>query len=107
RRWRPCVSRILNRVGTRPTGRIRASLACLSPWLRDLRSRPRNGRSHGLRASARGPCPRSIRNSLDRKSTRLNSSHVSTSYAVFCLKKKQQRQEDARENRHIDVLSAS
>src|SRR5438067_9544648 len=25
---------------------------------------------------------------LDRKSTRLNSSHVSSSYAVFCLKKK-------------------
>src|SRR5699024_4783108 len=25
---------------------------------------------------------------LDRKSTRLNSSHVSTSYAVFCLKRK-------------------
>src|SRR5690625_6212259 len=24
---------------------------------------------------------------LDRKSTRLNSSHVATSYAVFCLKK--------------------
>src|SRR5699024_11852627 len=28
------------------------------------------------------------RNSRDRKSTRLNSSHVSISYAVFCLKKK-------------------
>src|SRR5438067_6988478 len=27
-------------------------------------------------------------NSGDRKSTRLNSSHVSISYAVFCLKKK-------------------
>src|SRR5699024_12004474 len=27
-------------------------------------------------------------NSQDRKSTRLNSSHVSISYAVFCLKKK-------------------
>src|SRR5699024_12757028 len=27
-------------------------------------------------------------NRRDRKSTRLNSSHVSTSYAVFCLKKK-------------------
>src|SRR5699024_7470044 len=27
-------------------------------------------------------------NVLDRKSTRLNSSHVSISYAVFCLKKK-------------------
>src|SRR5690606_41055705 len=25
--------------------------------------------------------------SIDRKSTRLNSSHVKTSYAVFCLKK--------------------
>src|SRR5699024_11742191 len=28
--------------------------------------------------------------SSDRKSTRLNSSHVSISYAVFCLKKKKQ-----------------
>src|SRR5699024_6267937 len=27
----------------------------------------------------------------DRKSTRLNSSHVSISYAVFCLKKKNKR----------------
>src|SRR5256886_2910831 len=29
--------------------------------------------------------------SLDRKSTRLNSSHSQISYAVFCLKKKQPR----------------
>src|SRR5690625_3759613 len=29
---------------------------------------------------------------LDRKSTRLNSSHVAISYAVFCLKKKKQTQ---------------
>src|SRR5204862_6895730 len=28
---------------------------------------------------------------LDRKSTRLNSSHVEISYAVFCLKKKKKR----------------
>src|SRR5690625_6077165 len=28
----------------------------------------------------------------DRKSTRLNSSHVAISYAVFCLKKKKSRQ---------------
>src|SRR5699024_11883894 len=28
------------------------------------------------------------RKDIDRKSTRLNSSHVSISYAVFCLKKK-------------------
>src|SRR5439155_10202008 len=31
-------------------------------------------------------CPET--NHLDRKSTRLNSSHVAISYAVFCLKKK-------------------
>src|SRR3712207_8841924 len=28
---------------------------------------------------------------IDRKSTRLNSSHANISYAVFCLKKKKQR----------------
>src|SRR5699024_12080116 len=38
-------------------------------------------------------CPRSASDGVqgkgrDRKSTRLNSSHVSISYAVFCLKKK-------------------
>src|SRR5690348_18115060 len=30
---------------------------------------------------------------LDRKSTRLNSSHPSISYAVFCLKKKKKKNE--------------
>src|SRR2546430_8272945 len=30
----------------------------------------------------------------DRKSTRLNSSHSQISYAVFCLKKKKQQQEN-------------
>src|SRR5437899_4086432 len=29
---------------------------------------------------------------LDRKSTRLNSSHLGISYAVFCLKKKKRRE---------------
>src|SRR3989442_7931685 len=32
---------------------------------------------------------------VDRKSTRLNSSHVRISYAVFCLKKKNKRQRTA------------
>src|SRR5436309_12349070 len=31
-----------------------------------------------------------VRLPLDRKSTRLNSSHVKISYAVFCLKKKKE-----------------
>src|SRR6266487_156710 len=36
-------------------------------------------------SAARSPC---LRTGGDRKSTRLNSSHPSISYAVFCLKKK-------------------
>src|SRR2546426_3756740 len=32
----------------------------------------------------------------DRKSTRLNSSHLVISYAVFCLKKKKQQHEQSR-----------
>src|SRR3989440_6200378 len=33
-----------------------------------------------------------VNNALDRKSTRLNSSHDQISYAVFCLKKKKKRE---------------
>src|SRR5699024_12210912 len=36
----------------------------------------------------------------DRKSTRLNSSHVSISYAVFCLKNKKIKLHDKRERLH-------
>src|SRR5438477_1835014 len=47
-------------------------------------------------AAGRGPPVQKVRTHLllgsrglqDRKSTRLNSSHMSISYAVFCLKKK-------------------
>src|SRR5437870_10747948 len=41
-----------------------------------------------LFAPAQGAAARSLCVTLDRKSTRLNSSHVAISYAVFCLKKK-------------------
>src|SRR5256885_12078311 len=41
---------------------------------------------------------------LDRKSTRLNSSHLVISYAVFCLKKKQQP--DALGNRYHRTAAA-
>src|SRR5258707_9884301 len=34
---------------------------------------------------------------LDRKSTRLNSSHANISYAVFCLKKKKTQQASSRD----------
>src|SRR3712207_8202031 len=47
-------------------------------------------RTHRGRAAAGArPGPRRRRRS-DRKSTRLNSSHANISYAVFCLKKKNQ-----------------
>src|SRR2546426_6030669 len=59
------------------------SRAADSPWLRLLHGRAvlaRRGRHRGARDGARG----AVR---DRKSTRLNSSHLVISYAVFCLKK--------------------
>src|SRR5690348_17940013 len=43
-----------------------------------------------LGARPRGPKARQL-GVLDRKSTRLNSSHPSISYAVFCLKKKKKQ----------------
>src|SRR5256885_12151612 len=57
---------------------------------------PREGWSHSRKRSparvgrhrARRTGPASRRASRDRKSTRLNSSHLVISYAVFCLKKK-------------------
>src|SRR5207248_7611403 len=39
-----------------------------------------------------GRCIAAICDFLDRKSTRLNSSHRTISYAVFCLKKKKKKQ---------------
>src|SRR6266496_5143995 len=41
----------------------------------------------------RRPRPAALRGGGDRKSTRLNSSHVESSYAVFCLKKKKKKKE--------------
>src|SRR5207249_11239863 len=69
-----------------------------------LRVRPTRERGDGLRRWTRGipgppagPRARAGREPpgaglQDRKSTRLNSSHVSISYAVFCLKKKKKKQ---------------
>src|SRR5690625_5445605 len=49
--------------------------------------------SHAIAALVNGdiatvPAYRAVTSHQDRKSTRLNSSHVAISYAVFCLKKK-------------------
>src|SRR5690348_17990456 len=50
-------------------------------------SAPDDG-SHPRSSPCRPPRPPGLRTVRDRKSTRLNSSHPSISYAVFCLKKK-------------------
>src|SRR5690349_22402715 len=48
------------------------------------RARARAPAARGTRGAAAAP----VADRRDRKSTRLNSSHVEISYAVFCLKKK-------------------
>src|SRR5437868_7339383 len=85
------VNHVLNSV-TPPPENI------LLPYTTLFRTRRRRDRArrHGARDGtriARTPgSPGGGRAPLrDRKSTRLNSSHVSTSYAVFCLKKKRER----------------
>src|SRR3989442_2786912 len=57
----------------------------LFPYTTLFRSDRPAARAHGGGGGARG-APAS--GGADRKSTRLNSSHVRISYAVFCLKKK-------------------
>src|SRR5690606_42130220 len=66
----------------------------LCRWLRQrnvMRSYTRKSKSFGGNVHYRNlriSRLRIWRRNIDRKSTRLNSSHVKISYAVFCLKKK-------------------
>src|ERR1039458_10667761 len=57
----------------------------LFPYTTLFRSRRMFGTTHLLHRTRSWACSR------DRKSTRLNSSHLGISYAVFCLKKKQKK----------------
>src|SRR6266496_4924051 len=56
------------------------------------------------RPAAWPPAPRTgpPRRRRDRKSTRLNSSHVEISYAVFCLKKKKKKIKKERKSKKKD-----
>src|SRR5438309_5631717 len=58
------------------------------------RRRPRGSGVPATPPVAVTPLPRGLRLGRDRKSTRLNSSHSSISYAVFCLKKKKKKKTD-------------
>src|ERR1022692_3283565 len=60
----------------------------------------RSAHSHGWSAGRRSRAPSCHRS--DRKSTRLNSSHLVISYAVFCLKKKKKKiKTDAEQRRQV------
>src|SRR5207249_10543846 len=78
----------------RPADAHRDRRAAGAGWHRNLhqsRGRRRRTLPHESRPTPRpqnSPRPNPQR---DRKSTRLNSSHVSISYAVFCLKKKKRQ----------------
>src|SRR2546429_5039441 len=63
----------------------------LFPYTTLFRSQRASASAKSLAPASRQTSPRSWRTtngSVDRKSTRLNSSHGYISYAVFCLKKK-------------------
>src|SRR5437660_8372995 len=69
----------------------------LFPYTTLFRSSRRGSRRTGtrwVRRRSTSACWRRNRSRRrgDRKSTRLNSSHVAISYAVFCLKKKKKKQ---------------
>src|SRR6266496_6085311 len=66
----------------------------LFPYTTLFRSRSRANRRRKF-----WPAVRRLRSKRDRKSTRLNSSHVEISYAVFCLKKKKIQHKITRHNK--------
>src|SRR5437868_10632053 len=69
-------------LATPPISRSKSRLAAMSKSLAGI----------GAQKTSKPPAPVSaMEMAIDRKSTRLNSSHVSISYAVFCLKKKKQQ----------------
>src|SRR5690349_23493696 len=79
----------------------------LFPYTTLFRSR-RSAQNTRIAASTSAPrCFRTVPTSfanttLDRKSTRLNSSHVEISYAVFCLKKKKNNNHCAHDDHTVD-----
>src|SRR5205807_7175948 len=79
-RWYPSSLPLPGPQGTRLETTV---AAYVRPTYLSGQSIPRNSIGRVGRLLLRGRC-----NNPDRKSTRLNSSHLVISYAVFCLKKK-------------------
>src|SRR5262245_62842572 len=73
---------------------------CIRCWKREAFQRPANAADTSCGAWRRTAPYASAR---DRKSTRLNSSHLGISYAVFCLKKKKNNKKYTQER--IDMTT--
>src|SRR5699024_11907485 len=92
---------LLQTIITMPIGH--AVRSPLIPTSGDTRPPPKNGSNprNADALPAASPCAsmpseKAVVDTIpDRKSTRLNSSHVSISYAVFCLKKKNSQQDNS------------
>src|SRR2546426_9125431 len=91
----PYTTLFRSRPGRRERA-LRIHLDLLERWRRRLSGgRPLSG---GGRAQGLG------RRRSDRKSTRLNSSHLVISYAVFCLKKKKTHRDHTRDKRTTSTM---
>src|SRR5437588_9639969 len=74
----------------RPAERPHISIVGMLIWRRSVARAPVSAYMHVLIH---------VRTMLDRKSTRLNSSHTVISYAVFCLKKKKKKKKNIKKLR--------
>src|SRR5690349_20150900 len=81
--FRSLTGRSAAATGARPANRSRASSTLRPSTSAMVRPSIRTARVASLKRA-----PWQVGHWTDRKSTRLNSSHVEISYAVFCLKKK-------------------
>src|SRR3712207_8574165 len=94
----------------------RSTLFPYTTLFRSLARGGDRGRARDRRSDRRGALPakvggprrdvlRRVPQTLDRKSTRLNSSHANISYAVFCLKKKKKKNTNRIYDKHNNIIS--
>src|SRR2546426_6181357 len=85
------ISRAARVIGASSAGPADSVGGLLSARVASFRQRLLERLEPGALAHHPSGAPGSRRSSRDRKSTRLNSSHLVISYAVFCLKKKKKK----------------
>src|SRR5690625_6478548 len=83
--WSMCMTQLMNTYGTRTLTLARGE----GSYVWDDQGKRYLDAISGIAVCGLGHAHPALAEALrDRKSTRLNSSHVAISYAVFCLKKK-------------------